>query len=220
MKTIRSNLTYANVMSTIAVFLLLGGGAAFAATKLGKNSVGTKQIKNNAVTTAKIKNRAVTEAKIAAGAVTGAQVKSGSLTGTQINAATLGTVPNATQATTATTAINASNATTVNGHTAECKSGTQLFGGSCWDSAPRPAATQPAAAAACTGLGGTLPSASDLVAFSKVATLSAGDEWTDEINTVTAENVYTVITVGPTGNINLDGPGDTKEYHCVVPLVR
>ncbi len=94
MKSIRKRLTYADVMSTIAVFLILGGATALAATKLGKNSVGTKQIKNNAVTTAKIKN----------GAVTGAKVKSGSLTGTQINASTLGTVPNATNATNATTA--------------------------------------------------------------------------------------------------------------------
>ena len=210
MRTIRSRLTYANVMSTIAVFLLIGGGAAFAASKLAKNSVGTKQIKNHAVTAAKIKK----------GTITGTQVKSDSLTGTQINASTLGTVPSASQATTATTANNAANATTVNGHTAECKSGTQLFAGSCWDSKPRPAATQPAAAAACTGLDGTLPSAADLAAFSKVATLSAGDEWTDEINTVTAENVYTVITVSPGGNINLDAPSDTKEYHCVLPLVR
>jgi hypothetical protein len=61
---IRKRLTYANVMSSLAVFLLLGGGAAFAATKLAKNSVGTKQLKNNAVTTKKIKNNAVTGAKV------------------------------------------------------------------------------------------------------------------------------------------------------------
>jgi hypothetical protein len=91
MRPIRSRLTYANVMSTIAVFLLLGGGAAFAASKLGKNSVGTKQIKNGAVTAAKIKK----------GTITSAQVKSGSLTGTQVNASTLGTVPAATSAGTA-----------------------------------------------------------------------------------------------------------------------
>jgi hypothetical protein len=40
-------------MSTIAVFIVLGGGA-YAATKLPKNSVGTKQIKNGAVTKAKL----------------------------------------------------------------------------------------------------------------------------------------------------------------------
>jgi hypothetical protein len=32
-------------MVTILAFLVLGGGAAFAATKLAKNSVGTKQLK-------------------------------------------------------------------------------------------------------------------------------------------------------------------------------
>jgi len=60
-------LTYANVMSTLAVFLVLGGATAFAAG-LGKNSVGPKQLKRNAVTSSKIKNGAVTEGKIAASA--------------------------------------------------------------------------------------------------------------------------------------------------------
>lgn len=45
MLKVRQRLSYANVMSTIAVFLVLGGGAAFAATQLPKNSVGTKQLK-------------------------------------------------------------------------------------------------------------------------------------------------------------------------------
>lgn len=65
MKHLRKRLTYANVMSSIAVFLVLGGGAAFAATQLAKNSVGTKQLKRNAVTAAKIKNGAVTASKLA-----------------------------------------------------------------------------------------------------------------------------------------------------------
>jgi hypothetical protein len=47
MNQIRKRLTYANVMSSIAVFLVLGGGAAFAA--LGKNTVGTRQLKPNSV---------------------------------------------------------------------------------------------------------------------------------------------------------------------------
>jgi hypothetical protein len=90
MKRLRARLTYANVMATIAVFIALGG-ASYAAFKLPKNSVGTKQLKKNAVTTAKIKKKAVTAAK----------VKNGTLTGTQINLSKLGTVPSADIAQTA-----------------------------------------------------------------------------------------------------------------------
>lgn len=58
MKTIRKRLTYANVISTICLFLLLGGGAAYAATHLPKNSVGSKQLKKGAVTPAKLSTAA------------------------------------------------------------------------------------------------------------------------------------------------------------------
>jgi hypothetical protein len=50
---LRRHLTYANVAATLALFLALGG-AAYAATQLPKNSVGTKQLRNGAVTAAKI----------------------------------------------------------------------------------------------------------------------------------------------------------------------
>ncbi len=84
MKILRGKLTYSNVVSTLCLFLLLGGAGAFAAGKLGKNSVGTKQIKN--------------------GAVTGAKIKKHTITGKNVNLAKLGTVPSATNATTAGTA--------------------------------------------------------------------------------------------------------------------
>ena len=48
MRRIRSHLTYANVMATIAVFLVLGGGA-YAALHLPKNSVKSRNIKNGQV---------------------------------------------------------------------------------------------------------------------------------------------------------------------------
>lgn len=69
-------LTYANVTSTLALFLVLAGGTAFAAEQLAKDSVGSKQIKKEAVTTAKLKNSAVTPAKLsgaAKSALTGPQ---------------------------------------------------------------------------------------------------------------------------------------------------
>lgn len=105
MKQLRKRLTYANVMSSIAVFVVLGG-AAVAASQLPKNSVGKKQLKNNGVTTAKIKKNAVTTKKIKKGAVNGSKVKNDSLTGTQINESTLGTVPSANTANTANVANN------------------------------------------------------------------------------------------------------------------
>lgn len=71
MRLIRKRLTYANVMSSIAVFMVLGG-AAYAAKKIG-----TGQLKANAVTTAKIKKNAVTTAKIKNGAVNFAKIANG-----------------------------------------------------------------------------------------------------------------------------------------------
>jgi hypothetical protein len=93
-KQIRKRLTYANVMSSLAVFLVLGGATAFAASKIGAN-----QLKANSVKTGKIVKEAITTSKIKNNAVNGAKV----------NESTLGTVPSATTATTATTAGTASN---------------------------------------------------------------------------------------------------------------
>jgi hypothetical protein len=75
----------AMVVALIALICALTG-TAWAA--LGKNSVGTKQLKKNAVTAAKIKKEAVTTAKIKKNAVTGAKV----------NESTLATVPSASVA--------------------------------------------------------------------------------------------------------------------------
>lgn len=84
MKQIRKRLTYANVMSSLAVFLVLGGATAFAAVQLGKNTVGTKQLKKNAVTAAKIKNGSVTNAKIQNNAVTSGKIADNAVGTTEI----------------------------------------------------------------------------------------------------------------------------------------
>lgn len=63
---IKPRITYANFMSTLAVFMVLGGGA-YAAATLPKNSVGSKQLKKNAVTSAKVKNGTLTAKDAKAG---------------------------------------------------------------------------------------------------------------------------------------------------------
>jgi hypothetical protein len=72
MGKLRSRLTYANVISTLCLFMLLGGGA-YAATKLPKNSVGTKQIKNGAITGKKIKKASIDSSKLTAATAAGLQ---------------------------------------------------------------------------------------------------------------------------------------------------
>jgi hypothetical protein len=98
---LRRHLTYANVVSTICLFLLLGG-VAYAGTQLAKSSVGTNQLKAEAVTKGKLHPNSVNSKKVV----------DNSLTGSDIDAATLGKVPSATNAENATNAGHATNADT------------------------------------------------------------------------------------------------------------
>ncbi len=80
MQSIRSRLSYANVVSTLALFLVLGGATAIAATELGPNSVGTVNLKPQAVTGVKIKPGAVIASRLADGNVTTAKLAEGNVT--------------------------------------------------------------------------------------------------------------------------------------------
>lgn len=93
MKQIRKRLTYANVMSSIAVFLVLGSATAFAASKIGGN-----EIKANAISTGKIKKEAITASKIKKNAIDTARIADGAVTGAKVNLGTLGPVPTAANA--------------------------------------------------------------------------------------------------------------------------
>lgn len=66
MKLPRPQLTYANVVASLALFVALGG-ASYAATSLPRGSVGPKQIRAEAVRTGKLADGAVTAAKLARG---------------------------------------------------------------------------------------------------------------------------------------------------------
>ena len=72
--------TYANVMSTIAVLVAVGGGSAYAAAQLANRSVTTRKLANGAVTTRKLANGAVTTSKLANGAVTTSKLANGAVT--------------------------------------------------------------------------------------------------------------------------------------------
>jgi Collagen triple helix repeat (20 copies) len=67
MRFLGRHLTYANVAATLALFLALGG-AAYAATQLPRNSVGTAQLKNGAVTAGKIAKKTRNQLQGARGA--------------------------------------------------------------------------------------------------------------------------------------------------------
>ncbi len=129
----RPKLSFANVVSVLALFVALGG-TAFAASQLGKNTVGSKQLKKNAVTTAKIKNKAVTGAKIKPETITGTQVKKQSLTGKQVVGSSLSGVSASSLssvtyvASTVTLAESFPDSTGTPG-TATCPPGTKVIGG-------------------------------------------------------------------------------------------
>jgi len=166
MKRILGRLTYANVIATLALFVALGG-ASYAAFKLPKNSVGTKQIQKEAITAAKIKRGAVTGAKI--------------------NLATIGLVPSATTANSSSTAANAQ---ALQGQTAaqiaassklKCPVGTTFAAGTCMEDSARPKATYVDALEACAKAGRLIPSMAELTAYDILVKNSSTPEWAGQL---------------------------------------
>jgi hypothetical protein len=86
----RLRLSYANVMSTLAVMIALGG-TSYAAFSLPNNSVTSKKIKNGAVHATDLANGAVTGKKLAANAVGTSNLASNAVTSSKIAPAAVGT---------------------------------------------------------------------------------------------------------------------------------
>jgi hypothetical protein len=85
----RSGFTYANVVSTLALFLAIGGGAAYAAGRIHSGDIAPKAVKSSdlapgAVRTPSIFKRAIVSGKLALGAVRGNQIAAGSVGSDQI----------------------------------------------------------------------------------------------------------------------------------------
>ena len=78
MQWTRKHLSFANVISMIALFVALGG-ASYAAVTLSKNSVGAKHIKKRAVRGKHINKNAVNSSKVANGSLLAADFGAGQL---------------------------------------------------------------------------------------------------------------------------------------------
>jgi hypothetical protein len=196
----------AMVVAIIALVLALCG-SAFAA--LGKNSVGTRQLKSKSVTTGKIANNAVNSAKVA----------DHSLSGQDINVGALGTVPHASSA------DSAANAGAVGGHGASCPAGATLLRGICFDSSPGPlVGSVQAAADACAGRGGWLPTPLELYSIRGVVNLGTGvgtdHTYTDSYYGNTTGGSYRTIVIDGSGALSEQEPNAAAHYVCAYPLVR
>jgi trimeric autotransporter adhesin len=87
-KHLSKHLTFANVVSCIALFAALSGAAYAVTTPLGKKAVKTKNLANGAVTKLKLHRGAVTNLKLRDGAVTGSKIAPGAVgTGSIANGA-------------------------------------------------------------------------------------------------------------------------------------
>jgi hypothetical protein len=196
------------IISIIALIAALSG-TAYAA--LGKNSVGSRQLKSKSVTTGKIANNAVTSAKVA----------KETLTGDDIKISQLPSVPNANEA------AHARNADTLgDNHAASCPGGSTLIRGICFDLALNPpVAGVKAAANACAAKGGFLPTPMMLYSERNVINLGPGVPpnyaVADAYYSNTSGTNYRTLTVDGSGNIvefqNVEG---STQYICAYQLVR
>lgn len=91
----RPRLTYANVVSTLALFLTLGGSAAYAASKVHSGDIAPNAVKSanlapGSVHTSKVFKRAITSGKLAVGAVRSNQIADGAVSSKQVGDGAIG----------------------------------------------------------------------------------------------------------------------------------
>jgi hypothetical protein len=231
------------LVAAIALFTALGGsvyakkkrhrisGRAIRVKSLPGNRVKLHSLPGN-----RLRRHSIPASRLQPGvlAVAARPTAQAPLTGREINELTLGQVPRATHADTADfaqsagdaqtalNAVNAIDAQKVNGHSAGCEPGTRQFAGACWQSSSSfAAATAPQAAIECAKQGGALPEALQLAAFAQQpgVNLDTGDEWTGDVPVVSGPNVYAVVTVAASGQVNSAPSTNTRHYRCVIPLV-
>jgi len=194
--SLRDRLTYSNVMSTLCFFLLVSGGAAYAAGHLGKNSVGSRQLKKNSVTGLKVKNK--------------------SLTGKDIVLATLGTTPRAADAQ---TLGGLSSTQIVEASKIRCPSGTEPVAGVCFESTDREAAGILTALRTCAEANRRLPSEGELIAFGiQHYPVQGKTEWVEPVYVTDGPEMVGIalkVSKSSTSYALTEGPDVTIPYRCV-----
>ncbi|MFL5902126.1 MAG: hypothetical protein ACJ75S_13140 [Solirubrobacterales bacterium] len=218
-------------IAVLALFMTLGG-TVYAAqkAKISGRAIKVKSLPGN-----RLKPGTIAIDRLSPAAISSLHAQgSGPITGAEIDELSLGQVPEAAHAETANTAlsaveaetalnaVNAVNATTVNGYEAGCLPGTQPFAGACWQtSASETALNAPAAATSCATQGGTLPEPLQLSAFAQQpgVILDKADEWTGDITSYTAPDLYSVGTVSAAGVVASTSSANTRKFRCVIPLL-
>ncbi len=197
----------AMVVAVVALIVALTG-SAYAALKVPRNSVGTRQLKAKSVTNGKLANEAVTGAKIAEGTITGQNVNLGAL----------GTVPQAANA------ANAAEAAKLDGHSASCPEHTTLIHSLCYETSSTEAPNLKAAAEGCSAKGGYLPTPMQLYSVKGVLNLGTGvgtdKRFTDDVYSKVGEGHPSTIVIDGAGNLYEQEITQPARYNCVYPLVR
>ncbi len=207
MKHIRSRLSYANVMATIAVFVALGG-SSYAALRIG-----SADIVDNSIRSADVRN----------GAITGRDVATNALTGRDIAEGQIGRVPRARVA----SRLTAAGVTQLR---LQCPTGTELAAGLCFETPAHAQATYDTAARFCgaTNAGNRrLPSHAELVAyFAGGGDIAPGGELTSSVfesrsvpgrlDVVVLTSEAGDATFAPAVPLNASGGGTVRlPYRCV-----
>lgn len=222
----RPRLSYANVVSTVALFVALGGTAVATGVIDGK----------------KIKRGSITGKQIKARSVPGGDLRPDSVRGKQIREASLGKVPRSRLADSAQFASRAGSATSADraatagvaeglspavmaGLKDACPEGTTPYAGACIGSSTHGTATWPVAARACGDAGGRLPHLSELEGFRQLPGVTLdGPEHTDtylDTNGINPGGQWTIgIWDGGTLTSGLDYGSSAAGYRCVFPLTN
>jgi hypothetical protein len=103
MGRLRRHVTYANVVSTLALMLAVGGGGVYAAGRIGgqeikKGAVRSPQIKNRQVRRQDIAGGSINTGKVSNNSLTSKDVREDTITGHDIQESSLGLVPQAQDA--------------------------------------------------------------------------------------------------------------------------